>query len=110
METTTCAVQHGVQQVDVVDGLLPMPASIKAQMPELAALLQSLAANIGREAVQKQLQASVDLRRAFDADDYKAVRAVYRRGDGWVDATENGFQVGVPAAAMQTFARRHRGR
>ena len=109
MESTTCTVQHHGQHVDGVDGLAPMPTSIKDQMPVLARMLQDLAANMGRESVQLQLKASMDLRRAFDADDYQAVSAVYRRGDGWVSAVENGFCVGVPDAAMKAFAQRHRG-
>jgi len=109
MDSTACTVQHHGQHVDGVDGLLPMPTNIKLQMPILAKLLQDLAANLGRESVQLQLKASMDLRRAYDADDYQAVRAVYRRGDGWVSAVENGFCVGVPEEAMKAFARRHRG-
>lgn len=109
METNSCDGQHHGQQVDVVAGLLPVPNSIKDQMPVLAGLLQDLAANLGRESVQLQVRASIDLRRAFDADDYAGVSAVYRRGVGWIDAQENGFCVGVPAAAMQAFTKRHRG-
>lgn len=111
METTTCDVQHAVRDLDVVDGpaaLPPMPTSIKVQMPQLSAFLQSLATNIGREHVHRQLQASINLRKAFDADDYQAVRAVYRRGAGWVDWQENGYCVGVPSDSMAAFARRHR--
>jgi len=108
MKSTTCDVRDNDRDVDVVDGLPPMPASIKNQMPKLATLLQSLAAQLGRDSVQLQLKASMDLRRAFDADDYRAVSEVYRRGHGWVAATENGFCIGVPAPAMQEFARRHR--
>lgn len=109
METTTCDVQHGVQHPDVPDGLPPMPTNIKLQMPNLARMLQELAGNIGRDLVQRQLQASVDLRRAFDADDYRAVNAVYRRGDGWVSWSEGGYCVGVPSDVMAAFAKRHRG-
>lgn len=109
METKGCAVQHAVRGLDVVDGLPPVPSSIKDQMPDLAAFLQSLAANIGRELVQRQLKASVDLRTAFRLDDYAAVREVYRRGHGWVYWEENGYCVGVPAERMAQFARRHRG-
>lgn len=109
METTTCDVQHAVLDLDVVDGLPPVPTSIREQMPDLAAFLQSLAANIGRDHVQLQLKASVDLRLAFRADDYAAVRAVYRRGHGWVHWEERGYCVGVPPDRMAEFARRHRG-
>ena len=110
MNSTSCAVQHHVQDVDVLDGLPTMPANIKEQMPELAKFLQGLAANIGRDEVQRMLKSSVDLRRAYDSDDYQAVRAVYGRGLGWVTWLENGYLVGVPAVAMATFARRHRER
>jgi len=109
MESIAYTGQHTGQQVDVVAGLAPMPTSIKDQMPILAKMLQDLAGNMGRESVQLQLKASMDLRRAYDADDYKAVSAVYRRGDGWVTAEENGFCVGVPDAVMKAFAHRHRG-
>jgi hypothetical protein len=109
METTTCDVQQSVRHVDAVDGLLPMPTNIKVQMPDLASMLQQLAANVGRDTVQRQLQASVDLRHAYDADDYRAVNAVYRRGDGWVSWSENGYCVGVPSDVMAAFAKRHRG-
>ncbi len=109
MESTACDVQHHGQQVDVVAGLLPMPTNIKNQMPQCAAFLQSLAANIGRDQVQQMLRASVDVRRAYDRDDYAAVREIYRRGQGWVFWSEAGHLVGVPADAMTEFARRHRG-
>lgn len=109
MESTACDVQHHGQQVDVVDGLPPMPTNIKLQMPECAAFLQSLAANVGRDQVQQMLKASVDLRRAFDRNDYAAVRAVYRRGHGWIDWAEAGYLVGVSSDAMTRFARQHRG-
>lgn len=112
METIACAVHQSVHQVDVVDGLTdglpPMPTNIKEQMPGLASMLQYLAVQIGRDAVQRQLKASIDLRRAYDADDYQAVNAMYRRGHGWVDCQEGGFCVGVPKQAMQTFALKHR--
>ena len=86
-----------------------MPTNIKLQMPQCAAFLQSLAANVGRNQVQQMLKASVDLRRAFDRNDYAAVRAVYRRGHGWIDWAEGGFLVGVASEAMSEFARQHRG-
>jgi hypothetical protein len=114
METTACAVHQPVQHLDVVDGsgevdgLAPMPTNIKDQLPGLAAMLQYLATQIGREAVQLQLKASIDLRKAYDADDYRAVNAIYRRGHGWVDCQEAGYCVGVPKQAMQTFALKHR--
>jgi hypothetical protein len=108
METTTCAVhQHG-QHVDVVDDLLPPPTNIKEQMPGLAAMLQFLAGNIGRESVTLQLKASMDLREAYDADDYRAVNEIYRRGHGWIDWEESGYCVGVPKRAMAAFAAKHR--
>jgi hypothetical protein len=108
MESTTCDVQHNGQQVGVVDGLSPTPTSIKDQMPELAKLLQDLAVNGGRESVQVMLKATMDLRRAYEVDDYAAVCAIYRRGDGWINAQENGFCMGVPDADMKAFAKRHR--
>jgi hypothetical protein len=77
-------------------------------MPLLAAMLQDLSAQLGRESIQAQLKASMDLRKAFDADDYQAVNAIYRRGHGWIDWQEAGFCIGVPSAAMQAFAKRHR--
>lgn len=78
-------------------------------MPKLAAMLQHLSANMGRESVQNQLKASMDLRRRFDANDYVGVNEVYRRGHGWIDWQEAGYCIGVPKAAMQAFAKRHRG-
>jgi hypothetical protein len=110
METTTCAVQHHGQQLDGVDGLLPPPTNIKEQMPQLASTLQWLSGNLGRESVVRQLKASMDLRKAYDADDYRAVNAVYKRGHGWIDCEEGGFCVGVPRRFMEAFAKRHRGR
>lgn len=109
MESTSCDGQHNGQQIDVVAGLLPVPTSIKDQMPQLATILQDFAANMGREDIQLQVKASIDLRRAFDADDYQAVSAVYRRGHGWIDWQENGFCIGVPGWAMKAFVKRHRG-
>ena len=109
MKSTTCDVHHDGQHTSVVDGLLPAPTSIKEQMPLLAAALQSLAANLGRESVQLQVRASMDIRRAFDMDDFRAVRDVYQRGHGWINAQEAGFQLGVPSAHMQAFNSRHRG-
>lgn len=110
METTTCDVHHHDHQSAEVDGLLPPPSNIKLQMPGLAAQLQFLAGNLGRESVTLQLKASLDLRKAYDADDYKAVSAIYKRGHGWIDWEEGGYCVGVPKRAMQAFAKRHRGR
>ena len=110
METTTYDVHHNDQQPDVMDGLLPPPSNIKVQMPGLAAQLQFLAGNLGRESVTLQLKASIDLRKAFDADDYRAVNAIYKRGHGWIDWEEGGYCVGVPKRAMQAFAKRHRGK
>ncbi len=109
MESTACDVRDNDRDIGVPDGLLPVPVSIKDSMPELAAMLKSLVEQIGRDAVQLQLKASIDLRRAFDADDYRAVNEVYRRGHGWISCREAGFDIGVPAPAMQAFAQRHRG-
>lgn len=108
METTTCTVQHYDQHVDGVDELLPPPTNIKEQMPSLAAQLQWLSGNLGRESITLQLKASIDLRKAYDADDYRAVSAVYKRGHGWIDWEEDGYCVGVPKRFMQAFAARHR--
>lgn len=108
MKSITCNVHDKKTDVDVVDGLLPVPTSIKDQMPLLAQMLQVLSAQLGRDAIQRQLRCSMDLRKAFDADDYQGVRAVYRRGDGWIDWQEAGYCIGVPAQAMQEFAKRHR--
>lgn len=111
MESTTCNVRDNDRDKTTrpdVAGLGPVPSDIKAQMPVLAWMLRNLADQLGRESVQQQLKASVDLRAAFDADDYRGVNAVYRRGHGWIDAEEGGFCVGVPAGVMQAFARRHR--
>jgi len=108
METTSCDVHHHGQQVDVMDGIPPAPSSIKVQMPELAKYLQDIAAQMGRETVALQVKATVDLRNAFDQDNYRAVNLVYRRGHGWVSWGENGFYFGVPEDAMRAFARRHR--
>jgi hypothetical protein len=101
--------QHNGQQVDVVAGLAPLPTNIKDQMPVLAGLLQKVAVSMGRESINLQIRASMDLRRAYDADDYRGVSAVYRRGHGWINAQENGFCLGVPDAAMKAFVKRHRG-
>lgn len=109
MESTTCDVRESVRDKKNADVLPPVPASIKDQMPLLAATLQNLSAQLGRESIQLQLKASLDLRKAFDADDYRAVNAIYRRGHGWIDCQEGGFCIGVPKAAMQAFAKRHRG-
>jgi hypothetical protein len=108
MESTTCAVRDNDRDVCVPDGLAPVPGNIKLQMPGLASMLQYLAEQLGRESVQLQLKASIDLRRAFDADDYAGVNQVYRRGNGWIYWPENGFLVGVPEDAMREFAARHR--
>jgi hypothetical protein len=109
MESTTCDGQHHDRNSDEVAGLKPQPTNIKEQMPQLATMLQDFSGQFGRERVQLQVKASIDLRRAFDADDYEAVRAVYRRGHGWIDWEENGFCIGVPGWAMKAFAKRHRG-
>jgi hypothetical protein len=108
METTACDVQHDVRMVDGADGLPPLPRSIKEQMPVLAEWLQHLAGQLGRDHVDRMVRASVDLRRAYDRDDYQAVQEVYRRGHGWIDSTEGGFCIGVPADRMKEFAQRHR--
>jgi hypothetical protein len=111
MESTTYAVHQSVHRTENVDGLpdlAPAPTSIKEQMPELAALLQQLAASMGCDAVQAMVKAATALRVAYDRDDFGAVSQAYARGDGWIDATEGGCQVGVPKAYMAAFARRHR--
>jgi hypothetical protein len=113
MESTTCDVQQGVQQTEVMDGLpklLPIPSSIKVQMPLLAAHLQQLAASMGRECVDLQVRASLDIRAAYDRDDFRAVSRVYARGHGWIASIEGGACLGVPDEYMRAFARRHRGR
>jgi len=111
MESTTYAVHQPVHRTESVDGLpalAPVPTSIKDQMPQLAAFLQQLAASMGREHVQAMVQAATALRAAYDRDDFAAVSRAYSRGDGWIEAAEGGFQVGVPKAYMEAFARRHR--
>lgn len=111
MESTACAVRHSVrltEELDGMDGLAPMPPNIRDLMPGLAAMLQSLAPQIGQVGVQDMLRASMDLRRAYDADDYRAVAAVYARRVGWLHWQEGGYQVGVPPEHMAAFARRHR--
>ena len=111
MKSTTYAVQHAVQQTETLDGLdvlLPMPTSIKEQMPVIAEYLQQLAANMDRDFVGVTVKASIDLRRAYDADDFAAVSAVYARKNGWITCEEGGFQLGVPDAHMAAFAQRHR--
>ncbi len=111
MESTTCAVHQSVHQAETLDGvpvLDPAPTSIKDQMPELAALLQQLAVNVDRGFVQDMVRAAVDLRLAYDRDDYQAVKAVYARRHGWIDCAEGGYQLGVPEVHMKAFARRHR--
>ena len=110
MESTACNVRDDARDAMVPDGLPPIPTNIKEQMPELAEMLQRLSVQLGRDSIQLQLKASIDLRRAFDADDYDAVRAVYRRGHGWIDWQENGYCIGVPEWAMRTFAQHHRSR
>jgi hypothetical protein len=109
MESITCNVRENVRDEIQTDGLPPVPSSIKEQMPLLAAMMQDLSSQLGRESVQLQLQASMDLRKAFDADDYRQVSEIYRRGHGWIDWQEKGYCIGVPAAAMKHFAQRHRG-
>lgn len=112
MESTTCDVQQAVQHTEALDGLpklLPSPTSIKAQMPLLAAQLQQLAAQMGREFVDLQVRASMDIRAAYDKDDRWAVSAVYRRGHGWISSIEGGACLGVPDEYMRAFVRRHRG-
>lgn len=108
MESTACDVHHHDRHVDVVDVIPPAPTSIKDQMPGLANVLQQLAANMGREFVQKMVKASVELRAAYEADDFQAVNALYRSGSGWLAVAENGYFMGVPESAMKAFALRHR--
>ena len=118
MKSITCNVQQNVQEAEFagrrtenLDGLpelAPVPTSIKEQMPVLASMLQDLAANIGREQVAPTVKAAIDLRRAYDRDDYAAVKAVYDRKNGWVTCAEGGHQVGVPARYIRAFWARHR--
>lgn len=108
MESITCDVRGDVRDMGVPDGLAPAPSNIRNQMPVLAEYLQVLASQLGREHVDLMVRASVDMRQAFDRDDYAGVREVYRRGHGWIDATESGYCLGVPAEFMRQFARRHR--
>lgn len=111
MESITYAVQKTVQLTEVLDGLdalPPMPTTIKDQMPCIAGFLQQLAANMGREHVAAQVKASIDLRKAYDRDDFAAVSEVYARKQGWVTCTEGGFQLGIPDLHMSAFAKRHR--
>lgn len=111
MESTACVVQDAVrltEHLDGMDGLLPAPSQIKGAMPELARMLQQLADQVGADAVQAMVRASMALRRAYDADDYHAVAAVYARRVGWITWAEGGHQLGVPEAHMAAFARRHR--
>jgi hypothetical protein len=111
MESITYAVQDCVQlteQLDGLDTLPPMPTSIKDQMPGIASLLQQLSANMGREGIATTVKAAVDLRKAYDRDDYAGVSAVYARNVGWLTRFEAGYQLGVPDAHMVAFAKRHR--
>lgn len=106
-------VQDETTRTEHLDGLpllAPMPQSIKAQMPNLAAMLQDLATKLpgGRDDVALQVRATVDLRTAYAADDFSAVSAVYRRGHGWVYWEEAGCCFGVPEVHMRAFASRHR--
>ena len=97
MKSITCDVRDNDRDTTTrtdVDGLAalpPTPTNIKEQMPLLAAMLKDLAAQLGRERIQFQLKASMDLRKAFDADDYREVNSIYRRGHGWIDWQEAGF-------------------
>lgn len=77
-------------------------------MPCIAGFLQQLAANMGREFVAAQVKASIDLRKAYDRDDFAAVSEVYARKQGWVTCTEGGLQLGIPDLHMSAFAKRHR--
>lgn len=118
MKSTACNVQQNDQDggragrrtenVDGLPDLAPIPASIKDQMPVLASMLQDLSASLGREQVAPLVKAAVDLRRAYDRDDYAGVKAVYDRKDGWVTCAEGGFQMGVPARYIRAFWVRHR--
>ena len=108
MESTSCDVHHDVQQVEKMDKLKPAPISIKEQMPGLSTVLRQLAENLGRDQVQRMVEATVCLRAAFDADDYLGVNAAYRLGHGWIVWEENGYCFGVPEAEMRRFAQRHR--
>jgi hypothetical protein len=111
MNSTACVVQDAVrltEELDGLDELQPVPTSIRDQMPGLAVMLQSLAGQIEQGGVHAMLRVSIDVRRAYDADDYRAVAAVYARRLGWLTWAEGGFQVGVPAEHLAAFARRHR--
>ena len=111
MESITYAVQDAVQlteELDGMDALLPMPSSIKEQMPANAQTLQELASSMGRESVAAMVKASIDLRKAYDRNDRAAVSKVYTRGHGLITSTEGGHQLGVPDAHMSAFAKRHR--
>lgn len=104
MESTSYDVQHNVQHSKNLDGvldgnlpaLLPMPTSIKDQMPFLAECLQSLAASSGREAVQVMVRNGTAMRRAFDARDVGEVRRLLAVPGGWAVGCERGYQFGVP--------------
>lgn len=111
MESITYAVQDAVQLTEELNGmdkLAPMPASIKDQMPGNAQTLQELAANMGRDFVAAMVKASIDLRKAYDRDDFRVVSEVYARKQGCITALEGGYQLGVPDAHMAAFAKRHR--
>lgn len=111
MKSTTCNVQDDVQKTELLDGLdmlPPVPASIKDEMPNMAAMLQSISGYMGREFVAAMVKASMDLRRAYDSNDFRAASQVYARKDGWIACGESGFQLGVPDAYMKAFANRHR--
>lgn len=88
--------------------LLPRPTSIKAQMPVLADQLRQIAAQMGDEMVNTLVRNSIDLMKAYEADDYRAMSAVYRRKTGWINAHEDGVQLGLSTEQVQTFAQRHR--
>ena len=111
MKSTSCAVQDDVQETEKLvglDALPPVPTSIKEQMPDMAAMLQSISGYMGREFVGAMVKASMDLRRAYDADDFRAASQVYARKDGWIAGYESGYQLGVPEGHMKAFAKRHR--
>ena len=114
MKSTSYAVHQSVHQPKVVDGMAEsgrigaVPKSIKAEMPVLAGVLQDLEAGMGAQFVAGLVRTAMEIRRAFDADDFRAVSAVYARRAGWINASEGGYQLGVPEADMRAFAARHR--
>jgi hypothetical protein len=120
MNTTTCAVHKAVHNTEDMDGLpklLPMPKSIKAQMPQFAAMLaDTLAlasvpdAATGLAIVQAALKNSMAIRAAYQADDFAALKACYKGTPkpSWFHALENSCQFGVPDMHIAAMTKRHR--